>query len=120
MIEKILEKYTITVDNVTGSIEVKKKSNELVPIYELKLPTLEKGTLALLDKVRDSLVAQIPIKTAELLDITATESIKEKFQVKGMEIIKSELPQVDEQVQRYLVGLLIHDMLGLGRLEIPL
>ena len=120
MIEKILAKYTIAVDNVAGSIEITKKSDELVPVYELKLPTLEKGTLALLDKVREILVAHIPIKATELLDIVAAESVKEKIYANGLEIIKSKLPTIDEQIQKYLIGLLIHEMLGLGKLEIPL
>lgn len=120
MVEKALEKYTLVVDGVSSSIMIKKKSNELTPIYEISIPTLEKGTLALLDKVRDSLVSQIPIKATELVDVSVTESIKEKFRTKGLEIIKSELPKIDVQVQKYLIGFLIHEMLGLGNLEILL
>ncbi len=120
MIEKIVENYSLTVDNVTGNIEIKKKSKELPLLYELKLPALEKGTLALLDKVRENLVAHVPIKTSELLDIAATEPIKDKFYAQGLEVIKSELPNIDEKVQNHLIGLIIHEMLGLGKLEMLL
>jgi type IV secretory pathway ATPase VirB11/archaellum biosynthesis ATPase/intein/homing endonuclease len=120
MEEKILEKYSVVADNVTGEVEIKRVAEELVPIYNLKLPEIGKGTEALINKIREKLIVEIPVKTTELLDITAIESLKKRFETKGLEMIKKELPKVKEETAKYLVGLLIHEMLGLGILEMPL
>jgi flagellar protein FlaI len=120
MEEKILEKYSVVADNVAGEVEIKRIPGELVPIYNLKLPEIGKGTEALINKIREKLIVEIPVKTTELLDITAIESLKKRFETKGLEMIKKELPKVKEETAKYLVGLLIHEMLGLGILEMPL
>jgi flagellar protein FlaI len=120
MEEKVLEKYSVVADNVAGEVEIKRIPGELVPIYNLKLPEIGKGTEALINKIREKLIVEIPVKTAELLDISAIESLKKRFETKGLEMIKKELPKVKEETAKYLVGLLIHEMLGLGILEMPL
>jgi len=120
MKEKLLEKYVIVADNVSGGVEIKKKETELVPIYELKLPSIEPGTLAVLGKVKELLIARIPLKTTELLDVSAIQQIKEKFYSHGLEIIKKQLPTLPAKNQQLLVGLLIHEMLGLGKIEMLL
>ncbi|MDI6806446.1 MAG: ATPase, T2SS/T4P/T4SS family [Candidatus Aenigmarchaeota archaeon] len=120
MEEKILEEYSVVADWVSGDVKIKKVPGELVPIYEVKLPEIGKGTAILLDEIRERLVVEIPVKTAELLDITAIENLKRKFETKGLEMVRKKLPKIDEATAKHLVGLLIHEMLGLGILEMPL
>ncbi|HKZ45527.1 MAG TPA: type II/IV secretion system ATPase subunit [archaeon] len=120
MTESILEKYSVTVDNVTGEVEIKRVPDELVPIYFLKLPKIEPGTLAILDKIRENLVTRISIKSAELLDISAVEDLKHRFYSFGLESIKKELPSLPNATQELLIGLLIQEMLGLGKIEMLL
>jgi len=117
---KVLEKYVVVVDKVSGEVEIKRVQNELVPIYFLKLPKIEPGTLAILDKIRELLITRIPIKSTELLDISAIEDLKKKFHAFGLEIIKKELPTLPNNAQELLIGLLIQEMLGLGKLEMLL
>src|SRR3972149_3067676 len=122
MVEKvgstlILESYEVTSENVTANISIRSDPDELVPIYELALSKIETGTQALLDKVRETMVSEIPIKSTEILDLTALENLKTRFYKKGLELIQRELPQLEEGIQKYLIGLLIQEMLGLGKLE---
>ena len=120
MIEKVVDEYTVTADDVTAKVEIKHSSNEFVQTYNLIIPQIEKGTLALLDKVRENLTAQIPIKSTEIFDLSVLEAFKEKIYNTGLEILKHELPTSKEPVIRYLNSTLIHEMLGLGKFELML
>jgi flagellar protein FlaI len=120
MAEQVLSKYFITADKVSGEVEIKKVDNELVPIYFLKLPKIEPGTLAILDQIKESLITKIPIKSTELLDASEVEGLKQKFSTYGLELIKKELPTLPNNTQELLIGLLIQEMLGLGRIEMLL
>jgi flagellar protein FlaI len=120
MIEKILEEYVVKAGDVAARIEIKYSSNEFVPTYNVITPVIEKGTAALLDKVKENLIAQIPIKSAEILDITMMENLKKKLYDTGLEMLKRELPTEKEDVLRYLISTIIHEMLGLGKFEIIL
>ncbi|MEM7825096.1 MAG: type II/IV secretion system ATPase subunit [Candidatus Aenigmatarchaeota archaeon] len=120
MPEQILEKYAIILDNVRSEVEIKKTTEELVPVYILKLPSISPGTSAILDKIRDLLITEIPIKPTELLDISAMEELKNRFFSHGLTLIKKELPSLPNETQELLLGLLIHEMLGLGKIEMLL
>ncbi|HDH91506.1 MAG TPA: CpaF family protein [Candidatus Aenigmarchaeota archaeon] len=116
--EKILENYEVSADWVKAEVTIK-RTNDFAPIYELKLPKIEKGTKALLDRIRSSLLAEIPIKL-EVSDVSKFEEIKKRHFDKGMELIKKELPMANEKIQRFLIGMLIHEMFGLGKIELLL
>jgi len=117
---KILEKYKITADKVTGEVEIKRVETELVPIYDLKLPKIEPGTLAILDKIKELLIAKIPLKPSELLEVSIVEELKKKFYSSGLEIIRKQFPTLAPKTQQFLIGLLVQQMLGLGKIEMLL
>lgn len=120
MKEEILERYTVVLDNVKGDVEIKRDPAELVPVYFLKLPKIEPGTLAVLDKIRELMIARIPLKTTELLDVSAVQDLKNKFHSHGIEIIRKELPTLPKETQELLIGLLVQEMVGLGKIEMIL
>jgi flagellar protein FlaI len=57
---------------------------------------------------------------SEILDPKAMESIKERFEMKASEVIAKEFPNLPQEQKDFLVGTLLHEMLGLGRIEIML
>jgi flagellar protein FlaI len=120
MNNQILEKYVVTLDKVNGEVEIIREPDELVPIYYLKLPKIEPGTLAILSKVKELLISRMPLKTTELLDISTIENLKKKFFTTGLEIIKKELPKLPTATQQLLIGILVQEMLGLGKIEMLL
>jgi flagellar protein FlaI len=116
MVDKQLDTYKVISENIEAIVTIKKTS-DFVFLYELKFPQIAPGTSALLDKVRAVLLTEIPIKPTELMDFTSLENLKKRFFEKGIEILKKEIPSVDENTQKYLVGSLMQDMFGLGRIE---
>ncbi|MEM5878890.1 MAG: ATPase, T2SS/T4P/T4SS family [Candidatus Aenigmatarchaeota archaeon] len=110
------ESYKVSSEGIEASVSIKKTS-DFVLIYELKLPEIAAGTSVLLEKIRTMLLTEIPIKPTELMDVTSIENLKRKFFEKGMEIFKKEMPFVNESTQKYLIGILMQEMFGLGKIE---
>lgn len=114
--EKIIEEYEIVADEVKVRVQVK-KTPAVGMEYELTVPQVEEGTEALLDEVKHELVTEITISTAEILDPKVIESLKRKFQGRAQELITKHLPQLNPEVRTFLVGKLLHEMVGLGMIE---
>jgi len=120
MTETILDKYTISSDKVRMNVKVVQTSEEFVPTYNLSMPKLERGTLVLLDKIKDLVITELPIKVTELLNPKTFEQLKRKFNAKALELMEQQLPQVELEKKQFLAGILVHEMLGLGNLEMLL
>jgi flagellar protein FlaI len=116
MVSKPLESYKVESENIQASVAIK-KTNDFVLFYELEVHEIAPGTTALLDKVRTILLTQIPIKSAELMDFSLLENMKKRFFEKGAQVLKNEMPTIDEKTQQYLIGSLMQEMFGLGKVE---
>ncbi|MEM5853558.1 MAG: ATPase, T2SS/T4P/T4SS family [Candidatus Aenigmatarchaeota archaeon] len=114
--QKDVERYVINSEGIEASVVIKRTS-DFVLHYELKFPEIAPGTHVLLEKIRTLLLTEIPIKPAELTDISAIENLKKKFFERGLEIFCKEMPYVDEKTQKYLIGSLMQEMFGLGKIE---
>jgi len=118
--EKILDRYFVTSQKVKARVEIISTSKDFVPIYFIRMPRLERGTLALLDEIKEKLVSVMRIKVSELTDPRSFEELKKRFYSKCSELIGKELPGISEQKKEVLSGLLLHETLGLGKLEMLL
>ncbi|MCD6371830.1 MAG: hypothetical protein J7L39_03885, partial [Candidatus Aenigmarchaeota archaeon] len=114
MEEKILESYKVKSNFVEATVTIK-RTRDFVPIYELKMPEIKRGTLSILEKIRATLVTEIPVKSTELIDASSLEKVKRKYLERGLELLKKELPIINEKVQLFLMGLLLNEMFGLGK-----
>lgn len=117
---KILDTYKIFADKVLGNVEISKKPEEFVPTYLLRKPGIEKGTLIVLDELKDKLVTELQIKVSELLDPRSLEQLKKDFHAKSLKLLDRFLPDLPLEKKEYLSGILLHEMLGLGDIEMLL
>ncbi len=115
-----LAKYKITVDNVSASVTILRKPEEYTPIYEISFPKISEATEAVLDSIRERLIESVKIKISEILDPRAIEDIKKRFLEQSEALIMQQLPKVSQADRDTLSGYLVHEMLGLGKLEILL
>lgn len=120
MNEKILDGYDVLAGKVRARIEIISTPREYVPVYNLRMPTWEKGTIALLDEIKDTVVSEMQIKAVELLDPVVLEGLKKRFYTKSLELIDRQLINLSTELKEFLAGSLVHEMLGLGKLEILL
>ena len=115
-----LGSYTIVADNVPAKVDIIIKPEEYTPIYEVKFPTIEPATQAVLNSLKERLIEIVKIEISEILDPKAMEEIKQRFLESARSAITQELPMASENEKDILSGTLVHEMLGLGRLEVVL
>jgi len=117
---KVMEKYELTIDYVPTKIEILKDPKEFVPIYKLSFPKVEEATRAVLDDIREKMLADLIVKPIEVLDPEEINKLKIGFKDKAMPLLKKELPDMSERDINILSGILLHKSLGLGAIEIML
>ena len=101
---ELLEKYKLEVDG--AGVEVFITRDQLGTKYNLKIPEISPATGALLNGVRNELVYMITISMKELTDPEAFYSIKKRFMTEALRILKSKLPNIDKDVEKFFIGII--------------
>ncbi len=117
---KILDKYKIVCDGVPAEVDIVRSENEFVDTYELKQIKLHKATEAALKQLRERIVEEVGLRTPEMLDTKAFDSVKNKFIEKSNELVKNQMAEISDETRKILVGKLTHDLIGLGDMELIL
>lgn len=115
-----LAKYMITVDNISAAVLITRRPEEYMPLYEISFPKISEATEAMLDSIRERLIESVKIKISEILDPKALEDMKKRFLEQATIFISKQLPKLSQEDRDTLSGYLVHEMLGLGKLEILL
>ncbi|MBU0629260.1 MAG: Flp pilus assembly complex ATPase component TadA [Nanoarchaeota archaeon] len=111
-----IDKYTIEADGVKADVNIvggKGQTNS----YELAVPDITKPTLALVDELKHQLITEVKVSASEILDPKSVSKLKEKFKQKAGELLKKKIPSIKEETANFLIGTLLHDMLGFGKVE---
>ncbi len=116
---KVMAQYGVIAEDVPARIWVVTDPSEFVPKYLIELPQLDKTTSELLAKVRDKLIATVSIKTAEILDPRSLEEVKQRFRREAARIMEEKYHLLPDKIAVFS-GILVHQMLGLGELELIL
>jgi flagellar protein FlaI len=115
-----LQSYVIVADNVPARVDIVKRPEEYTPVYEVKFSTIEPATQAVLESIKERLIEVVKIEISEILDPKVMEDIKNRFLESAKNAISQELPTVPDKEKNILAGTLVHEMLGMGKLEIVL
>lgn len=116
---KVVEKYVVISDGVPAKISIE-ITKDYVPHYNLSRPKLDVGTEAILNEVKSNLIKEIKLSIKEFVDPKELERVKEKFSRNAEEQIKKLLPGLEEKSRKILIGNMLHEMVGLGDIEIML
>ena len=111
----VLEKYEVSADGAKVNVEIKKE--KLGIIYNLYIPKIDVATSVLLENLRNELISITTVSMKELIDPSLFSTIKERFMKEAVKLVKERLPRIEKNVEEFLVGKLIQDMLGLGEIE---
>jgi flagellar protein FlaI len=110
-----LASYKLEVDKAVVEVEIEK--NDLGVVYNLKVPGIEPGTQALLDEIRKELVATTILEVSEITDQKSLTEIKKRFMEESSRLFEEKIPGIAKETKEFLIGFLMQEMLGLGRLE---
>jgi len=111
----ILEKYPLEIDGAKVDVEIKR--GDLGTIYELLIPKIDIATETLLNEMRNDLISITTISMKELIDPASFNIIKSRFLEDATQLIREKLPTIKKEVEVFLIGKLIQEMLGLGNIE---
>ncbi len=115
---EVLKTYRIEVDNVKATIRIVRRSGDYVPNYEVEYPKMMEATSIVLDTIREQLIEKVVINPRDILNQKMMEGVKQRFMQKAVEIIERAFPTMEKGRVESIGGSLIHEMLGLGIIEI--
>jgi len=116
----VLDSYDFEVDDVPASVAIVKDQEEYVPVYKIKCPEVEPATRAVLEDVREKMIEQTVIPFGEVLNPDEMKMLQDKFFNQAFSMIRDELPNLSLKKQKTLAGILMHNSLGLGVIEMLL
>lgn len=93
------------------------KEGDFVRTYLLEIPDYGSGTKALLDNLKRIAILDSNVKAERLLDPKYLTAMRLQFRERSSKILEKELPHLDEESKNTLIAILLHEMLGLGKLD---
>ncbi len=113
--KKIIEEYILEMDGARVKVQIEKLPLGLA--YSLYIPEVDPPTKALMDDIKNELITATAISMKELTDPRAYSTLKKRFFNEARSLIRKKLPHIDKKTEQFLVGILIQDMVGLGKIE---
>ena len=113
--KQVIDKYELEVDDV--NVIVKIELSEIGKTYNLLLPQVGFGTSALLEQLRKELISTTTIGAVEIAELKLINKIKKEFSQKASELLSEKVPDISQDSKKFLTGMLLQDMLGLGQIE---
>ncbi len=115
---KVLEEYLLEVDYVPAKIKIILAAGEARPIYAVELPSIGKYTLRFLQFIKDEVAETMPIDLEEIVDPKKSRKLKERFFNELNSHMTKYFPTSPKEIISMLSGVLLHDMYGLGNIEL--
>ena len=112
--------YKVESDGVPARVTIGERKGEYVKVYKLDRPEVSGGTGAFVQNLRSQAVRSVKLSREEFTDADEVGKVKQKFKDAVRKQLKRMIPEADDDVVEILVGNLIHQMVGLGDLEILL
>ncbi|MFH1225256.1 MAG: ATPase, T2SS/T4P/T4SS family [Candidatus Diapherotrites archaeon] len=120
MADKQIKEYELESEGMKVNIRIVEMEGEFVKSYFVDIPEFGPGTEALLQNLKGYLVTDTSIKTEKMFDAKFIDSLRKIFRERAEIILSKELPHADQRTKDLLISMLLHEMLGLGKLEFML
>lgn len=114
----LIDTYKIEVNNVIGKVNIWEIQNEDVPIYELILPEIGIGTEALIEHMINHMAKITTIESSEITDPKKGEKVMKKLFKETRKELNLKISNISEDGLNFLTGIIVHEMYGLGYMEI--
>ncbi|MFB6208089.1 MAG: type II/IV secretion system ATPase subunit [Candidatus Nanohaloarchaea archaeon] len=120
VLSDIKREYQVNADGVPAQISIGDQEDEYVLRYIVDRPEVKIGTGAFIDELKQKVIQDVELTREEFTDSDQLGRVKEKFSEQVRKEIGERLPELDEDAREILIGNMIHEMVGLGDLEILL
>ncbi len=113
--KQTLDRYSLTVDGAKIEVSIRKMGRNVE--YHFAIPKIDVATATLLTEIRNELISITTISMKELTNPEYFSTIKARFMTDATNLIKAKLPKLDPEGEKFLIGILMQEMLGLGMIE---
>ena len=114
------EEYEIESDGVKAKVRIGEKEEEFVLLYKIERPKISKGTKSLIENLKNRVISKVNFSREEFVDADQLEKVKQKFRDQAETEIDKQLPELNQKSKEMLLGNLLHEMVGLGDIELLL
>jgi len=115
--ETIVETYKIVSDGLEMPVHILKPKNAFVKEYSLGYPEIRAGTKALMHSIRDSFLSEESFPVEKSIGSKSIDEAKNVCRTLINEIIEKKKLNLDEITKKTITVLLLHEMLGLGKID---
>ncbi len=114
---EIVENYQVVSDGISADVKILRIPSKFTMSYKITTPVIDQSMNAVLTEIRTELIREDPSKIQQLSQ-TTSEALKREF----LEIVQKKLqeiiPGMQEKSYLELSATLLHEMFGLGIIEI--
>ncbi|MCL4400618.1 hypothetical protein M1316_01420, partial [Candidatus Parvarchaeota archaeon] len=112
-----IDSYDVVSDGIVSNIKILRVSNKFTMVYHADVPVIDAGTRAILSEIRTQLIREESSKIQRLSESTGP-ALKIEFLDLVTVKLKNLMPGLSDRVYITLSATLLHEMFGLGVLEI--
>ncbi|MEM5772672.1 MAG: ATPase, T2SS/T4P/T4SS family [Candidatus Aenigmatarchaeota archaeon] len=117
---KEVESYTVKADEIPVQILICTTQEDFVPVYNVIFPKFDPKILAEIENIKKQIISEVKISMDEIIDMKKILVVKQKFLNKILELLSTKFPTMEENWKKIYAYRIIHEMLGLGNLEVML
>src|SRR3989344_3837250 len=107
-----LENFKISADEVEVNAIIERTDEGT--LYTITVPKISKPNEALLTELKHRLITEVMIGVSEVSDPKLILEVKKRFVEKANTLLDVIIPGTNKETKDFLIGLLMHQMLGLG------
>ncbi|MEM3828384.1 MAG: ATPase, T2SS/T4P/T4SS family [Conexivisphaerales archaeon] len=115
---EVLEEYKIEKDGLVADVKIERDPKKFVLQYQITLPEITPAIEAIFNDIRTELIRNYPEKVDEFSKNVTDQKLRLDFLNKIYERISAYLPGADDSKIRGYTATLLHEMFGVGRLEV--
>ncbi|MCX8190028.1 MAG: type II/IV secretion system ATPase subunit [Candidatus Diapherotrites archaeon] len=114
---KKVEEKKLLVDNVPVLVEIVRSNEDRMLYYNLLPPTFRPYTKIFLEEIKNKIVEHVPVEVSEITDTKKSIELKKRYFDEAKKVLREYFGS-DTTLQDILAGLLLHEMYGLGIIEL--
>ena len=116
-VDETVETYNVVSDGIVAQVSIMKVHGKFTLVYHVETPKIDVATRAILTEIREQLIREYPQKIQRLSESTSA-ALKVEFLDIVTAKLKALMPSLIDTTYIELSATLLHEMFGLGILEI--
>jgi len=117
---KLLDKYSLVVNDVNINITIIQEPKKPVPDYNIEITNISDTTKLILEKVRQEFIQKVDLDAVEKFESNDLNDVQTRFKKEIHGLVSKYFPKTDDKTKTMLVNYLIEENLGFGKVDVLL